>query len=87
MFDGKKLREKRESLRLSAAKLAKILGESKESIYKWEGGTRPSSKEIEDKIEQWMNGVTPKVSENNVDYKKKYYDILEKYTALLEKNN
>lgn len=86
MFTGKQIREKRESLKLSASMLAKILGVGKESIYKWEGGTKPSHHDMVVKIENWLNDVPqPKVIENGVDWQKKYYDLLEKYTALLEK--
>lgn len=81
MFDGKQLREKRESLRLSAQQLATILKTTKENIYKWEGGTKPSKHEDMISIENWLNGSRV---ENN-DWQKKYYDLVEKYIALLEK--
>lgn len=90
MFTGKELRAKRESLRLSAAKLATILKTTKENIYKWEGGTKPSKHEDMINIENWMNGVPEIVKDiprasNGIDWQKKYYDLLEKYTAVLEK--
>lgn len=105
MFTGKQIRDKRESLKLSAAKLAKLLNTTKENVYKWEGGTVPRTLEHETNIENWLkNGTVPKrrkkieslnvkqvsvkqitPSSNGVDWQKKYYDLLEKYTALLEK--
>lgn len=85
MFDPKKLREKRESLRLSATKLAKILKVKPGSIYKWEGGTKPSNFEELQKVESWLNG-TP-IPKATIDWERKYYELLEKYTAELEKRN
>lgn len=84
--EGKKLREKRESQRLSAADLAEIFGATKENVYKWETGTKPMSKVMRKKVLDYIND---KVSVNGTvpyeDYKTKYYTLLEKYTALLEK--
>lgn len=94
MFNGKQIREKRESLKLSAPKLAKMLNTTKENIYKWEGGTVPRSLEDLTNIENWLkSGTGPKKievvkvtpSSNGTDWQKKYYDLLEKYTALLER--
>lgn len=100
MWDAKQLKEKRAADRLSAEKLAKMLGATKESIYKWESGTKPQSKGMNRKIQNYLNGAMPvngaaetprkkytksngTVKEN--DFKEKYYNLLEKYTILLEK--
>lgn len=93
MFTGKEIREKRESLRMSAATLAAILKTTKENVYKWEGGTKPSKHEDVISIESWLNGQPETIRESNgVDWKVKYeglqmehYELLKKYTALLEK--
>lgn len=94
--DGKAIREKREKLKLSAPQLAKLIGVTNGKIYKWEaGGTMPNTTADYKKITNWLNGTTVKVQKvikpsNGVpseDWKKKYYDLLEKYTALLEKQN
>lgn len=92
--DGKAIREKREMLKLSAPQLAKLIGVTNGKIYKWEAGsTIPNTKADYNKITNWLNGVKvqkvikPSNGVPSEDWKKKYYDLLEKYTALLEKQN
>lgn len=47
-YSAKSLRSQRKRLGLSAASLAKLLGVSALSVYKWESGTtRPRAKQIE----------------------------------------
>ena len=47
-YSAKSLRSQRKRLGLSAAALAKLIGVSALSVYKWEGGnTRPRQKQIE----------------------------------------
>lgn len=59
MLDGKKLREKRKSLGLSAEKLASLLGVTQESLYKWEKGTQPSNPEQYLRVIKWLSdGIT-----------------------------
>lgn len=91
-WDAASLKAKREKDGLSAEKLANILGASKENIYKWESGTVPNSKAMVKKVQDYLNGFEPKqkpAKTNGVvkkdDFKEKYYTLLEKYTALLEK--
>lgn len=93
MFSGKQIRDKRKSLGLSAEKLSKILKVSRENIYKWEGGTLPRNPEEFMRVQSWLGDVpeepktkTVKSESNGIDYKEKYYSLLEKYNALLEKN-
>lgn len=96
------LKEKREKDGLSAQQLANMLGATKESIYKWESGTRPQSKGMNRKIQNYLNSTIPvtdktprkkyEYSKTNGtvhtgDYKEKYYTLLEKYTALLEQKS
>lgn len=85
MFTGKQIREKRTNEGLSASGLAVILETTKENVYKWEGGTVPMKKRDRDKIESWLNGAAPKIESNGIDWQKKYYDLLERYNAALEK--
>lgn len=94
MWDAKQLKEKRAADRLSAEKLAKLLGTTKENIYKWETGTKPMQNGMYKKVQDYIKGVQPEpkktvlpetngtVKEN--DFKEKYYNLLEKYTILLE---
>lgn len=87
-IDGHAIREKRMNERLSASQLAKKIGVTNGKIYKWEGGTRPQTVEDYKIITDWLNDKVIKPSNGTVpseDYKKKYYDLLEKYIALLEK--
>jgi transcriptional regulator with XRE-family HTH domain len=48
----KKMRKKEE---ISAEKLAKKIGVSKENIYKWEGGSKPSDPEAFARLTAWLN--------------------------------
>lgn len=89
-WDAASLKAKREKDGLSAEKLANILGASKENIYKWESGTVPHNKAMQKKIGDYINGVQPemkvvKTNGHTDDFKEKYYTLLEKYTALLER--
>lgn len=96
--DGKAILKKRTDLELSASQLAELIGVTNGKIYKWEGGTKPQTEKDYKRITDWLNGVNvPAKKKNTVqvikpsngteDYKKKYYELLEKYTALLEKQN
>lgn len=90
MWDAKQLKEKREADGLSAEKLANILGTTKENIYKWESGTKPMQNGMFQKVQDYINGTQKSVKVNGTvkeDYKEKYFVLLEKYTALLEKRN
>lgn len=88
---GIAFKAKREKDKLSAQKLADRLGTTRENVYKWETGTVPQSKAMQKKVLAYINGeeVQPKTSSNGTvpheDFKQKYYTLLEKYTALLEK--
>lgn len=97
MFNGKKIRDKRLNLGISADQLAKELGCGIKAIniYKWEKGHRPHKIDQRKKITEWLakdiindqpiitNGI---VKEDPVpsDYKEKFYSLLEKYNELLE---
>lgn len=107
MFTGKEIYDKRISLGWSAEDLATRLSTkektvSKENVFKWEQGTKPSHHETFKRIEEWLASDKEKPKDgkkklgriskppiekiplNGVDFKAKYYDLLEKYTALLE---
>lgn len=50
------IKGKRKELKLSAEELATLIGVSKDNIYKWEKGTRPSNPEDYIKLTNWLNG-------------------------------
>lgn len=79
MFDGKKIREKRRSLGLSAEALADILNVEPGNIYKWEKGHRPRNPEELMKVEKWLGSTS-----NGEDYEKKYIALLERTNAIWE---
>lgn len=91
-WTGAEFKAKRKLDGHSAEKLAKLLGTSKENVYKWEGTTKPQTKAMIKKVQDYINGVEPKQKApkptngavHKDDYKEKYYTLLEKYTALLE---
>lgn len=92
IWTGAQLKAKRDQDKLSAEKLGKMMGTSKENIYKWEGVTKPHSKAMIKKVQDYINGVQPKQKApkptngtlNKDEYREKYYALLEKYTILLE---
>ena len=87
MFDGKKIKEKRVSLKWSAEKLAKHLKVKAGNIYKWEKGIKPSDPEEYMRVINWLNDSKETVKPVNgvSDYWEKYFSLLEKYNTLLEK--
>lgn len=55
-FSGTQIRNKRESLGLSAGDLATMLDISKANLYKWEKGHVPSNPKDYMKVEKWLSG-------------------------------
>jgi transcriptional regulator with XRE-family HTH domain len=52
---GERIKAKRDEEDISAEKLAKILGVTKENIYKWERGSKPSDPQVYNRITNWLN--------------------------------
>lgn len=91
MFKGEDIKKKRKSLGMSAEKLAAVLQVSKESIYKWEKGTRPNNAEDYMKVESWLSGKLENVPQNTVSAGNKEEESgpakEDKYLKLLEDND
>lgn len=68
MFTGADIRSKRKQLGLTVEELADLLKVSKDNLYKWEKGTRPTRPEDFLAIENWLNGlveIVPRGNRNN----------------------
>lgn len=90
---GQEIRLKRKSQGLSAEGLSNLLGISKDKIYKWESGTKPSDAEELLKIQKWLaeklENVPHESSKLEFNEEPPAYltNYREKYIALLEKEN
>lgn len=60
---GRKIRDKRKAEKLSADELANKLKVSRDSLYKWEKGTKPSDPEDYLRLMNWLNSGVETVPE------------------------
>lgn len=88
---GDDIKRKRKALGLSAEALARRIGVSKDNIYKWEKGTKPSDAKDYLKITRWLEGeieIVPKTEKpGSENYQAdRIKELEEKYIRKLEEN-
>lgn len=84
---GNQIRQKRKKLGLSADQLSELLGISKDKIYKWETGTKPSDAVELLKVQAWLSTELEIVPREKMEIAPTEDPYKEKYIALLEKEN
>lgn len=75
MFDGTRIRLKREELGMSVKELAALMGTKISNVYKWEKNEVTPDTEYMTKLVKWISSD---------EYRDKYIALLERTNALLE---
>lgn len=91
MLLGDQIKSRRKAEKLSAEALAEKLRVSKDNIYKWEKGTKPSDPEDYVKIKAWLDSKLEEIPNipiekpvNNFDYQQAYVEELKEKTEMLK---
>lgn len=91
--EGARIKEKRDSQDLSAEKLALKLGVTKENIYKWERGSKPSDPDQLAALMKWLNDLengTNKMADGTAKHEAKpdlLATLMETMTQLMKTQN
>ena len=83
-----RIKTKRQQQRISAEYLAQMLNVTKENIYKWERGSKPSDPEVYNRLMKWLGeseiGINQAQPATDPDLTAKYIKLLERELEFLQ---